>query len=100
MNRYRALTPAAVAAYGDGVLELDLSPTAEADALGSGLLELVPRTYRALSNNYRVPQDETFDATYLVEVEAALIQGGHIERVDPLDQPERVESPDQSEEEE
>lgn len=83
MNTYRATTPAAVAAYGEGVIDLELSASEEADRLGSKVLELVPRTYRALSDNYQVAQGETFDATFLVEVEAALISGGHIERVAP-----------------
>jgi hypothetical protein len=64
-----------------GVFEREFSLAEEADWLGSGLLELVPRAYRALSNNYQVTQGETFDAAFLVENEAALIQGGHIERV-------------------
>ena len=87
MNRYRARTPAAVGAYGDGVLELDLSVDAEANALAAGLLELVPRRYRALSDNFKVPQNEIFEDTFLVEIEAALIQGGHIERVESPDKP-------------
>lgn len=84
MNRYRAKTPAAVAAFGDGVVELDLSPTQEQDWLHVGALELVPRTYRALSDNYEVPQGETFERAYVIENEAALIAGGHIERVEPV----------------
>ena len=84
-NTYRALSSAAVAAYADGVFERDFSPSEEKDVLGSGLLELVPRTYRALSNRYAAAkQGETFEAAYLVENEAALIQGGHIERVDEV----------------
>jgi len=81
-NTYRALSPAAVAAYADGVFERDFSPVEERDALNSGLIELVPRKYRVLSNNYAAgKQGDTFDAAYLVEIEQALIQGGHIERV-------------------
>jgi hypothetical protein len=81
MNTYRAVGPAAVAAYGEGIIELELTASEEADVLASKL-ELVPRTYRALSDNYQVAQGQTFVAVYLVEVEAALISGGHIERVD------------------
>jgi hypothetical protein len=80
-NTYRALSAAAEAAFDVGVFEAEFAPAEEKDWLDSGLLELVPRTYRALSDNYQVTQGETFDATYLVENEAALIQGGHIERV-------------------
>jgi hypothetical protein len=81
-NTYRALTKPAEAAYGTGVLELDLSVADEQDALGSGLLELVPRTYRVVSDNYVHPQGETFEEAFLIENEAALIAGGHIERVE------------------
>lgn len=87
MNRYRATTPDAVVVFGEGVLDLDLSATTEGDWLARGLLELVPRRYRALSANFRVRRGELFDDTFLVEVEAALIRGGHIERVESPDKP-------------
>jgi len=80
-NTYRALSPVAEAVFAEGVFEAEFTPAEEKDHLGSGLIELVPRKYRALSDNYQVPQGETFDATFLVENESALIQGGHIERV-------------------
>jgi hypothetical protein len=82
-NTYRATSPATVAAYAEGTFEHEFTPSEEADALGSGLLELVPRTYLQLSNNFTAAkQGETFEAAFVVEQEAALIQGGHIERVD------------------
>lgn len=83
MNTYRALSRAAEAAFSVGVFEREFTPTEEKDHLASGLLELVPRTYRALSNNFAAAkQGDTFEAAFLVENERALIQGGHIERVD------------------
>lgn len=82
-NTYRAKTKAAEAAFSSGVFERDFTVTEERDALDSGLLELVPRTYRVLSDNYAVPEGETFEAALLIENEAALIAGGHIERVQP-----------------
>lgn len=83
MNTYKALTPAAVAAFEDGVFERDFTPTEERDWLDSGVLEIVPRTYKVLSNNFSAGQQgEDIQAAYLVELEQALIQGGHIERVD------------------
>jgi len=82
-NTYRALSAAAQAAFsGPEPFEREFTPTEERDWLDSGLLELVPRTYRVLSNNYQHPQGELFEAALLVENEAALISGGHIERVD------------------
>lgn len=81
-NTYKALSPAAVAMFDEGVFEREFSPSEERDWLASGLIELVPRKYLVLSNNYAgAPQGETFDGALLVEQEAALIQGGHIERV-------------------
>lgn len=82
-NTYRALSVSAKSEYGDGVVELDLSPYDEHSALTGGHLEIVPRKYKVLSDNYTAaPQGQTFDGAYPVENEAALIQGGHIERVD------------------
>jgi hypothetical protein len=83
MNTYKATSPAAVAAYADGVFERDFSPAEEQDVLNSGLLELVPRKYRVLSNNYAAgKQGDTVELALLKENEAALISGGHLERYD------------------
>lgn len=81
-NTYRALSKAAEAAFSAGVFEREFSPTEERDWLASGLIEIVPRSYQVLSDNYERPMGEVFDAAFLVEIEAALISGSHIERVD------------------
>jgi hypothetical protein len=83
MNTYKATSAAAVAAFDDGVFEREFTATEERDWLNSGLLELVPRAYKVLSNNFNAAkQGEHFEGSFPVELEAALIQGGHIERVD------------------
>lgn len=82
-NTYRAKSKAAVAAFDEGVFEHEFTATDERDWLGSGALEIVPRKYRVLSTNYERPQGEEFEAAFLVEIEAALLQGGHLERVSP-----------------
>ena len=83
MNTYKATSPAAVAAFADGVFERDFSVSEEQDWLASGLVELVPRTYRVLSNNYEAGgQGDLVELALLKEHEQALIQGGHLERVD------------------
>lgn len=90
MNTYRAISDRARAIHGEGVHELDLSTTEEADELSGGHLEIEPRTYRALSNNYAAAgQGKEFQAAYPMETEAALVAGGHIERVQqaPADPP-------------
>lgn len=82
MNTYRALSKAAEAAFAPGVFEREFTPVEERDWLASGLLEIAPRSYRVLSDNYERPMGEAFEAAFLVEIEAALISGSHIERVD------------------
>lgn len=83
-NTYRALTDAAKAAFADGVFERDFSPAEEQDWLSSGLIEIVPRRYLVASNNYEAgKQGDTVELALLVEIEAALISGGHLARVEP-----------------
>lgn len=82
-NTYRPLSERAKALHGEDVFEADYTASEEKDQLDAGHLEIAPRTYKVLSNNYSAaPQGKTFTAAMLVEQEAALIQGGHIERVD------------------
>lgn len=83
MNTYRALTKAAEGVFAEGVFEREFTPADERDWLESGLIALEPRTYRVLSNNYAAgAQGDHVDLALLVEHEAALLQGGHLERVD------------------
>jgi hypothetical protein len=83
MNTYRALSVAAKSQYGEEPVELDLSVVDEKDALDGGHLELVPRKYKVLSNNFSGgPEGGEYVGALLKENEAALIAGGHIERVD------------------
>lgn len=100
MNTYRALSPPAEAMFGPGVFERDFSASEEADLIGAGLVALVPRSYVVLSDNYVIPGDEgavfithqgdRFEAAIPVDVEAALVAGGHIERTtDPQPTPKR-----------
>jgi hypothetical protein len=82
-NTYKALSDVGEHYFGKGVVEADLSPAEEQDALGGGHLEIVPRKYRVLSDNYEAgKQGDVVDLALLVEHESALLQGGHIERVD------------------
>jgi hypothetical protein len=82
-NTYKATSPIGEHYYGEGVTEQDLTAVEEQDALTGGHLEIVPRTYKVLSGNYEGGAlGEEFEGAYPVETEAALISGGHIERVD------------------
>jgi hypothetical protein len=81
-NTYAAISERAKALHGEDVFEADFTAIEEKDQLDAGHLRIAPRTYRVLSNNFSAaPQGKTFVAALLVEQEAALIQGGHIERV-------------------
>lgn len=87
VNTYRATTKAAEAAFSVGEFEHEFAtPTEEADWVNSGLLEIVPSTYRVLTDTAvhgvkGTDKDPTFEAALPMETEAALIAGGHIERV-------------------
>lgn len=90
-NTYRALSVVGEHHFGEGVVDLDLSPDEERDALGGNHLEIVPRKYRILSDNYTAgEQGAVVELALLKENEAALIQGGHIQRVD---EPSKDEKP-------
>jgi hypothetical protein len=82
-NTYKAISVVGEHHYGEGVVELDLSPDEERDALNSKHLEIVPRKYRILSDNYEAgEQGAVTELVLLKENEAALISGGHIQRLD------------------
>ena len=82
-NSYRALSPQAVAMFAEGVFDADFEAAEEKDHLDSGLLELVPRKYKVLSNNFSGGlMGGEYRAGLLKDIEAALIQGGHLQRDD------------------
>lgn len=86
-NTYKPVSEWAKAKYGEDKLELDLSASDELDHLRGGHVQMVPRKYRCLVNNFSqdgkpLEQGEEFEGSLLVDAEAALIQGGVIERVE------------------
>lgn len=84
-NTYKAVSAVGEHYYGEGVTEHDLSPSEEQDALNGGHLEIVPRRYEVLSDNYAAgEQGAVVELALLKENEAALISGGHIKRVDEV----------------
>lgn len=83
MNTYKAVSGYGKATFGEDVFEHEFTAVEERDHLDAGHLAVEPRTYRVLSNNYSAaPEGKTFQGALLVEQEAALIAGGHIERVE------------------
>jgi hypothetical protein len=90
MRSYRNLLPLLIhteeGSYKQGeVFEKEFTPEEELENVNSGLLEIVPQTYRVVAEDsivYDTPTGGTFEAAMLIENESALIEGGHIERVD------------------
>lgn len=83
-NTYRAISQLAEYRYGADTCELDLSVEEERDLVGNGHLALVPRKYRVLVDNYQHgAKDSEIEAALLREIEAALVSGGVLERVEP-----------------
>lgn len=79
---YRATSARGKALYGEAVFEADLSVVEERDLVSAGHIAIEPRAYQVLSDNYVAgKQGATVSLALPVEQEAALIQGGHIERV-------------------
>lgn len=82
-NTYRALSILAKSEHGEAPVELDLSVMEERDALAGGHLEIAPRQYRVLSDNYEAgKQGDVVELALAKENESALISGGHIERAE------------------
>jgi hypothetical protein len=82
-NTYRPLSERAKLLHGEDVFEAEFSATEERDHLDGGHLEIVPRPYKVLSANYSAgKQGAVVDLALLVEHEAALTEGGHIERAE------------------
>ena len=82
-NIYRPVSDRAKAQYGSDDVERDLSAADESDMLAAGHLEIVPRPYKILVNNYEAgDQGDTVDLALRVDQEAALVSGGILERVE------------------
>lgn len=80
-NTYRAVSEYGKAIYGEEVFDGDFTATEEQDHLTGKHLELVPRKYKVLSDNFSEgKQGSEIEAAYPVDIEAALA-GVHIERV-------------------
>jgi hypothetical protein len=105
MNTYRVLAPitwhTADDSYEQGdEFDAEYTVDEERSLIDSKLLEIVPRTYKVIGGSkvYGVAVGDdppTFEQAMLIEPEAALIQGGHIERVAdvPAKPPKPVANP-------
>ena len=82
MNTYRPLSPYARAVFGEDDFDTDFTAVEEQDMVGNGHLEIVPRPYRVTSDNYAEgARGDVVELALPVEIEAALISGGHLEPV-------------------
>lgn len=83
-NTYRPVSEYGKAVFGEDVFDGDFTAAEERDHLDGGHLEIVPREYKVTSENYAAgKQGEVVELALPVEVEAAQVFGGHIERVQP-----------------
>lgn len=82
-NTYRPVSDRAKALHGEDAFEAEFTAAEERDQLDGGHLEIVPRPYRVLSDNYAAgKQGDVVDLALPVDIEAALVSGGHLERAD------------------
>lgn len=82
-NLYKPVSARAKALHGEDDFEAEFTASEEADHLTGGHLAIVPRSYEVLSDNYEAgKQGEVIDLALLVDIENALIEGGHIQRAD------------------
>jgi hypothetical protein len=80
-NTYRPVSDRAKALHGTDDLDLDLTAIEERDELDGGHLEIVPRLYKVLVNNFAAgEQGSTVELALPVENEKALLVGGILER--------------------
>jgi hypothetical protein len=87
MNNYKVLLPLLVnGEHGQGdVFEYQFPSEAEENtAIDTGLLEIVPRTYKVVGTSrvFETAPGDQFDKGLRMGQEDALIAGGHIERVE------------------
>jgi hypothetical protein len=83
-NTYKPTSVVGEHHFGADPFEATFTPAEERDWVDGGHVEQVPRTYRVLSDNYTGgEQGSEVEAALPVEIEAALITGGHLQRVDP-----------------
>jgi hypothetical protein len=86
-RKYQPTSEWALAVHGEDVVELDLSAADEADLVPAHL-GIVPASYRVLSTNYAASeQGSQVEMSLPVDIEAALVQGGHLKRVDTDPEP-------------
>ena len=85
MRRYKVITGGGWWGVEDGdTVDIDITPSEENEMVAAGRLEILPATYKVVGNQevYGTKSGKEFEAALSAEQEAALIEGGHIKRVD------------------
>lgn len=81
-NQYRATSPYGEAIYGKDVFDADFTAGEERDHLDGGHLEIVPRDYTVMSDNFSGgAKGAVYQGAFPREIEEALMSGGHLTRV-------------------
>jgi hypothetical protein len=90
-NTYKPLSEFGEHHFGADPFEAEFAPAEERDWIDGKHVELVPRTYEVLSDNYSGgEQGSEIEAAFVVEIEAALVSGGHLKRVDKKPAPKKT----------
>jgi hypothetical protein len=80
-NTYKPTSVLGEHYFGADEFEADFTAAEERDWIDGKHIEQVPRRYKVLSDNYTGgAQGDLIEAALVVEIEAALISGGHLER--------------------
>jgi hypothetical protein len=94
-NTYKPTSAVGEHHFGAEPFEAEFTPAEERDWIDGKHIELVPRRYKVLSDNYTGgAQGELIEAALPVEIEAALISGGHLERARKAPSPSGENEPD------
>jgi hypothetical protein len=82
-NTYKPTSAYGRAIFGDDVFDGDFDAAEEKDHLDGGHLEIVPRKYEVLSDNFSGGRKGSeYTAALVKDVEAALLAGYHLRRAD------------------
>lgn len=83
-NTYKATSTYGKAIFGEDIFDGDFEASEEKDHLDGGHLEIVPRKYEVLSDNFTGgSKGSEYTAALVKDVEDALIAGYHLRRMDP-----------------
>lgn len=84
-NTYKVVAPSAMLTHEPGeTFEHDFSPADEADLIANKRIEIVPREYHVIGSSTvnGVEPGGKFMGAFTVGQERALLDGGHLERVE------------------